>query len=101
MFGYHGRYRRIDLASGTVRDIALSPDVLREVIGGVGLGTWILLQETAGAYDALSPAAPLVFAFAPLAGTQLNTTAKAAVVSKSPLTGRLNDAMISSRFALQ
>jgi aldehyde:ferredoxin oxidoreductase len=41
-----------------------------------------------------------VFAFAPLAGTALNTSAKAAVVSKSPLTGRLNDAMISSRFAL-
>jgi aldehyde:ferredoxin oxidoreductase len=100
LFGYHGRYRRIDLATATARDIALAPEVLRQVIGGVGLGTWILLQESSGAYDALSPAAPLVFAFAPLAGTQLNTTAKAAVVSKSPLTGRLNDAMISSRFAL-
>jgi aldehyde:ferredoxin oxidoreductase len=83
-----------------VQDVPLAADVLRHVIGGVGLGTWILLQESAPGYDPLSPAAPLVFAFAPLAGTQLNTTAKAAVVSKSPLTGRLNDAMISSRFAL-
>ncbi len=100
MHGYHGRYRRIDLATGTARDLPLAPDVLRQVIGGVGLGTWILLQESTAGYDPLAPAAPLVFAFAPLAGTQLNTTAKAAVVSKSPLTGRLNDAMISSGFAL-
>lgn len=99
MYGYHGRYRRIDLGGG-VTDLPLEADLLREVVGGVGLGTWLLLHETGGAYDPLSPEAPLVFAFAPLAGTQLNTTAKAAVVSKSPLTGRLNDAMISSRFAL-
>ena len=100
MHGVHGRYLRIDLASGEGTAVALPEAVLRRYFGGVGLGTWILLQETAPGYDPLGPDAPLVFAFAPLAGTALNTSAKAAVLCKSPLTLRLNDAMISSGFAL-
>jgi aldehyde:ferredoxin oxidoreductase len=100
MPGYHGRYRRIDLATGRATDVPLAPEVMRQVIGGAGLGTWLLLRESAPGYGPLAPEAPLVFSLAPLTGTQLNTTAKASVVSKSPLTGRLNDAMISSRFAL-
>ena len=42
----------------------------------------------------------VVFALAPLVGTPLTTSAKFAVVSKSPLTDRLNDALASDRFAL-
>ena len=38
--------------------------------------------------------------FSPLVGTPLTTSAKFAVVAKSPLTGRLNDALASSHFAI-
>jgi aldehyde:ferredoxin oxidoreductase len=105
MRGNHGHYLRIDVASGQMERVALPAAVQRRYLGGIGLGTWLLLREApadadGGPYDALSPAAPLVFSFAPLVGTALNTSAKAAVLSKSPLTGRLNDAMISSGFAL-
>lgn len=100
MQGYFGRWLRIDLDTGRREPVPLNAADARRTLGGVGLGTWLLLRETRGAYDALAPEAPLVLAFAPLVGTALNTTAKLAVVSKSPLTGRLNDAMLSSRFAL-
>jgi aldehyde:ferredoxin oxidoreductase len=50
--------------------------------------------------DPLSPAAPLAFVFSPLVGTPLTTSAKFAVVAKSPLTGMLNDALSSSHFAI-
>ena len=100
MQGVHGRYWSIELNDGSSRLEALAPAIQQRFLGGIGLGCWLLLHESSGKYDALSPAAPLVFAFAPLAGTALNTSAKAAVLSKSPLTGRLNDAMISSGFAL-
>ncbi|HUG19200.1 MAG TPA: aldehyde ferredoxin oxidoreductase family protein, partial [Planctomycetaceae bacterium] len=73
---------------------------LAEYIGGVGLGTWILLQETSGQPDPLDPEAPLIFAFSPLVGSPLTTSAKFAIVAKSPLTGRINDSLASSRFAL-
>ena len=53
-----------------------------------------LLRVTPG-LDPLAPEAPVVFAFGPLLGTPLTTSAKFAVVAKSPLTGRINDALSS------
>ena len=50
--------------------------------------------------DPLSPEAPLIFAFSPLVGSPLTTSAKFAVVSRSPLTGRFNDSLASSGFAV-
>ena len=47
-----------------------------------------------------APEAPLAFCFSPLVGTPLTTSAKFAVVAKSPLTGLLNDALASSHFAI-
>lgn len=98
--GYHGRYLRIDLSSGSHDAIALPEAVLRRFVGGSGLGTWLLLQETAGCIDPLGETAPLVFAFSPLVGSPLTTSAKFAVVAKSPLTERINDSLSSSHFAI-
>ena len=78
----------------------MSTERLRRYLGGVGLGTAILLAEQASTLDPLSPEAPLVFAFSPLVGSPLTTSAKFAVVGKSPLTGYLNDSLASSRFAV-
>jgi aldehyde:ferredoxin oxidoreductase len=100
MFGYHGRYLRIDLARGTCACLPLPEDVLRRFLGGVGLGTWLLHRECPRGVDPLAPGAPLVFSLSPLVGTPLTTSAKFAVLAKSPLTDRLNDALSSSHFAL-
>jgi len=50
--------------------------------------------------DPLAPQAPLTFVFSPLVGSPLTTSAKFAVVSRSPLTERFNDSLASSGFAL-
>src|SRR5579884_3664387 len=100
MFGYHGRYLRIDLSAGAARWVPLPPDVPRRFLGGVGLGAWLLHQESPPRLDPFDAAAALVFCFRPLVGTPLTTSAKFAVVRKSPLTDRLNDALSSSHFAL-
>jgi aldehyde:ferredoxin oxidoreductase len=100
MFGYHGRYLRIDVSHGGVERVPLAEDVLRQFIGGSGLGARLLLDEGGAAGDPLSPEAPLVFAFSPLVGSPLTTSAKFAVVSRSPLTERFNDSLASSGFAL-
>ncbi len=100
MFGYHGRYLRIDVSRGTAQAIGLAEDVLRRFVGGVGLATWLMHREAPPGVDPLAPSAPLIFAFSPLVGTPLTTSAKFAVVAKSPLTDRLNDALSSSHFAL-
>src|SRR5579863_8403657 len=99
-FGYHGCYLRIDVSSGTSERVPLSDAVLRQFIGGSGLGVKLLLDENAAHVDPLAPEAPLVFAFSPLVGSPLTTSAKFAVVSKSPLTDRINDSLASSGFAI-
>src|SRR5438270_10793244 len=100
MFGYHGRYLHVDLSTGRAERKPLADDVLRRFLGGVGLGTYLLHQESRPHLDPLSPTAPLIFSLSPLVGTPLTTSAKFAVVAKSPLTDRLNDALSSSHFAL-
>jgi aldehyde:ferredoxin oxidoreductase len=100
MFGYHGRYLRIDLTRGASAWVPLPEDVLRSFVGGVGLATWLMHRECPRGVEPLAPAAPLVFSLSPLVGTPLTTSAKFAVVAKSPLTDRLNDALSSSHFAL-
>ena len=74
--------------------------VLRQYLGGSGLGAWLLLEEGEPRTDPLAAEAPLVFAFSPLVGSPLTTSAKFAVVSKSPLTDRINDSLASSGFAI-
>src|SRR5258706_10247216 len=99
-FGYHGSYLRIDVSNGTADYIPVAETVLRQFIGGSGLGVKLLLDEGAAILDPLAAEAPLVFAFSPLVGSPLTTSAKFAVVSKSPLTDRINDSLASSGFAI-
>jgi aldehyde:ferredoxin oxidoreductase len=100
MFGYHGRYLRIDLTSGRAEWVPLTADVLRRFVGGVGLATYLMHREAPRRVEPFAPEAPLIFCLSPLVGTPLTTSAKFAVASKSPLTDRLNDALSSSHFAL-
>lgn len=112
-FGYHGRYLRVDLnrddmesgpgESGNgpaTENVPLDDTVLRSTLGGSGLGVWILSHENQAIVDALSRDSGIAFVFSPLVGTPITTSAKFAVVCKSPLTGRFNDALASSAFAI-
>ena len=99
-YGYHGQYLLVDLSSGTSRRLPLDESVLRAYIGGVGLATWLMLRHCPPGADPLGPDTPLVLAFSPLVGGPLTTSAKFAVVTKSPLTRRISDSLCSSRFAL-
>jgi aldehyde:ferredoxin oxidoreductase len=98
--GYFGRALVVDVTDGSVEDLALDGKTLRRYVGGVGLGTYLMHRLAPRGVDALAPEAPLAFVFSPLVGTPLTTSAKFAVVAKSPLTERLNDALASSHFAI-
>ena len=100
MFGYHGSYLRVELETGRASGVALGEPVLRDYLGGSGLGVAILLAEGAAGAEPLAAEAALAFVFSPLVGSPLTTSAKFAVVSKSPLTGRINDSLASSGFAI-
>jgi aldehyde:ferredoxin oxidoreductase len=98
--GYFGKVLTVDLSTGSAKTAPLDERVLRSYIGGAGLGTWLMHKSCPPGIDPLDPRAPLIFVFSPLVGTPLTTSAKFAVVAKSPLTGRLTDALASSHFAI-
>lgn len=102
MRGNFGRILLVELRGDrvAVEHVPLPADVYRAFVGGVGLGAYLLWRFTPAGVDPLAPAAPLVYAFSPLLGTPLTTTAKFAVLCKSPLTGRISDGLSSSRFAI-
>ncbi|MCA9212376.1 MAG: aldehyde ferredoxin oxidoreductase family protein [Planctomycetales bacterium] len=102
LFGYHGGYRRIKLneLGATSEFVPLPDEILRRFLGGSGLGVSILLSEGQATVDPLSPDAGIAFVFSPLVGSAITTSAKFAVVCKSPLTERFNDALASSAFAI-
>jgi aldehyde:ferredoxin oxidoreductase len=98
--GLFGRALVVDVTDGSAERLPLPDDVLRAYIGGAGLGAWLMHRLAPAGVDPLAPEAPLAFCFSPLVGTPLTTSAKFAVVAKSPLTGMLNDALASSHFAI-
>ena len=98
--GYFGRALVVDASAGTSYVLPLPDELLRAYIGGAGLGAWLMHHLGPPGVDPLAPAAPLAYVFSPLVGTPLTTSAKFAVVAKSPLTGLLTDALASSHFAI-
>src|ERR1700759_3546883 len=98
--GYFGKALLVDLSTGSGTAAAIEEPLLRSYIGGAGLGARLMHKYSPAGVDPLDPDAPLIFVFSPLVGTPLTTSAKFAVVAKSPLTGRLTDALASSHFAI-
>ena len=98
--GYFGKALVVDVSDGSATSLPLPEDVLRGYLGGAGLGVWLMNELGPPRVDPLAPEAPLAFVFSPLVGTPLTTSAKFAVVAKSPLTNLLTDALASSHFAI-
>ncbi|MBA2637925.1 MAG: hypothetical protein H0U79_06870, partial [Solirubrobacterales bacterium] len=99
--GYFGRALVVDVSDGGASEhLELDDGTLRAYLGGAGLGAWLMHRLAPEGVDPLAPEAPLAFVFSPLVGTPLTTSAKFAVVAKSPQTGLLNDALASSHFAI-
>lgn len=101
----HGNFGRIllvalDADRVSAEHIAVPESVYRDYIGGVGLGAYLLWHHAPAGVEPLAPEAPLIYSFSPLLGSPLTTTAKFALLCKSPLTGRICDGLSSSRFAL-
>jgi aldehyde:ferredoxin oxidoreductase len=100
MFGYCGRILIVDLTRRQTRVEALPEAVARAVVGGIGLGTWLLHRWAPRGVDPLAPENPVIFVASPFVGTGLTTSAKYALVTKSPLTGFIGDSLSSSHLAL-
>lgn len=89
MNGYRGKILRVDLGAGSTSVTTIDENLLRNFIGGAGLGTRLLYDMVDKDTDPLSPENPLLYLTGPLCGTMAPTGSKSTFCSKSPKTGLL------------
>ncbi|MFW9794414.1 MAG: aldehyde ferredoxin oxidoreductase C-terminal domain-containing protein, partial [Candidatus Thorarchaeota archaeon] len=95
MFGYMGKILRVNLTTSTITEEFPDEETLRKYLGGSGLATKILFDETEPGIDPLGPENLLIFMTGPLTGTTSPSTGRYSVVTKAPLTngwGQANSA---------
>lgn len=85
MFGYMGKVLRVDLTARRTWDESIPEGLLRQYLGGAGLGAWYLYRETTRGTDPLAHDNLLIFLTGPLVGTKVPTSGRHAVIAKSPL----------------
>jgi aldehyde:ferredoxin oxidoreductase len=89
---YCDRILRIDLTLGLVETTPLPAEMMPLLVGGKGLGAWLLYHEQAAGVDPLGPNNHLIFHNGPLTGTTAPTAGRFGVTTKSPATGTYFDA---------
>ncbi|UCE10498.1 MAG: aldehyde ferredoxin oxidoreductase family protein, partial [Candidatus Thorarchaeota archaeon] len=95
MYGYMGKILRVNLTTSTITEEFPDEETLRKYLGGAGLATKILIDETEPGIDPLGPENKLIFMTGPLTGTSSPSTGRYSVVTKAPLTngwGQANSA---------
>lgn len=97
--GFMGKLLFVDLNKGTFTEEQPSDEVLKDYLGGYGLGAYILYTRQKAKVDPLGPEAMLGFVSGPLSGTDAITGNRYQVVGKSPKTGTWGDANSGGTFA--
>ena len=96
MNGWNNRILRIDLFKNRIEDSVPEVVLLKNYLGGRGLGAKIVYDN--GQVDALSPDNMLVFAAGPLTGTTTPASGRVSLSTKSPLTGTIFDSNCGGSF---
>jgi len=87
--GYIGKILDVNLSVKQVVPVRLEQGVVRDFLGGTGLGIKILYDEVGPDVDPLSLNNVVVIATGPLSGTTAPANGRTDAITKSPLTGIL------------
>ncbi|MFZ5632767.1 MAG: aldehyde ferredoxin oxidoreductase family protein [Bacillota bacterium] len=87
MKGFYGKLLRINLTEKSYAVEDIPEQILRDYLGGKGLGSYLLLNNVPAGADPLSPENRLIFTTGPAAGTIVPGSSRYGIYSKSPLTG--------------
>lgn len=89
--GWTGNILRVDLTHAKIQTELLAETLRLDFIGGRGINSKILYDETGPDTDPLGPENRLIIGTSPVTGTLVPTSSRFTVTAKSPLTGILGD----------
>ncbi len=101
MPGAWNKVLKVDLSEDKIWDEDLDPEIIKDYLGGNGLGIKLLYDETDGHVEAYSEGNPLVFVPGALNGSQIPMTEKCGFYSKSPLTGIMAEGIFGASIGEQ
>jgi len=97
--GYMGKVLRVNLTKGKIKEETVPEEVLRNWIGGRGLGVYIMLKEVDPKVDPLSPDNKAIVLTGPLVGVPgVPSSGRWCSVTKSPLTNTIHDSHCGGKF---
>jgi len=97
--GYMGKILSVDLSRGAVSEESLPEELLRDFVGGAGLGARIIFSRQKAGVDPLGPDNIFAVATGPFVGAPIPGATRYQVMAKSPLTGGWGDANAGGDFA--
>lgn len=100
-YGWAGKILRVDLSSGKIEVEPLREDLAYDYIGGRGINSKILYDETGPETDPLGPDNRLIVGTGPASGTMGLGTGRFTITCKSPLTGILGDGSGGGHFGAE
>ncbi|MCX5908920.1 MAG: aldehyde ferredoxin oxidoreductase family protein [Deltaproteobacteria bacterium] len=101
MFGYNGRFLRVNLSEEKITVEEPAEDFYKRYIGGRGFIAATLLQEVRGGVDPLGPENKLIFALGPITGMPIPGAGRNSAGAKSPLTGGFGESEAGGFFGAE
>jgi len=83
------RLLRVNLTNGAISTEEIDASIVKDFIGGLGVGVKYLYDEIDPKVEPLSAYNKLIFATGPLTGTRAPAASRYMVVTKAPLTGAI------------
>jgi len=95
-----GKVFNVDLSARRIWEETLEEKMLRDFVGGAGLGARIIFSRQKAGVDPLGPDNIFAVVTGPFVGTPIPGATRFQVMAKSPLTGTWGDANAGGDFAL-
>ena len=99
MNGFHNKVLHVSLGQKSFEEEFIDDDIYVNFLGGKGVGTYLLLNNTKAGIDPLSPDNVLIFAVGPATDTPVWGSSRYGVFTKSPLTGLYSESYAGGRVA--
>ena len=99
MKGFHNVVLHIDLTRRSFEEESIDDNVYRRLLGGKGLGTHLLLNNTKAGVDTLSADNVIIFATGPVTDTKVYGSCRFGAFTKSPLTGIYSESYAGGKVA--